>query len=153
GTQALSPFPVATGVVDTAAKARDRVLAYAGATWANRNSIDARIVGDVTTGTGAIINTVPTTEWDAVMNLRAGSFGGTGGNGAHLRGANFDTDGDGMPDTWEVAHGLNPAAADFNGDYDSDGYTNLEEYLNEISEWPAPQPIVFNAATNNRYAQ
>ena len=58
-----------------------------------------------------------------------------------------------MPDTWETQHGLNPSVADNNGDFDSDGYTNLEEYLNEIAEWPAPQPIVFNGATNNRYAQ
>src|SRR5262249_38881047 len=38
-------------------------------------------------------------------------------------------------------------------DFDGDGYTNLEEYLNEVAEWPAPGPVVFNGATNNRYAQ
>ncbi|HEY4233190.1 MAG TPA: hypothetical protein VGM76_07175 [Lacipirellulaceae bacterium] len=58
-----------------------------------------------------------------------------------------------MPDAWEVRYGLNPNVADNNGDFDSDGYTNLEEYLNETAEWPAPQPIVFNGATNNRFAQ
>ena len=39
--------------------------------------------------------------------------------------AGFDTDRDGMPDAWEAAHGLNPAVADNNGDFDGDGYTNL----------------------------
>lgn len=39
-----------------------------------------------------------------------------------------DSDGDGMPDSWEVEHGLNPLVNDANGDPDSDGYTNLEEY-------------------------
>ena len=68
-------------------------------------------------------------------------------------GTNWDTDADGMPDAWEKAHSLNPNAADNNGDFDSDGYTNLEEYINEIAAWPAPQPISFNGATNNRYAQ
>lgn len=41
-----------------------------------------------------------------------------------------DTDGDGMPDTWELAHGLNPNdPSDANRDDDGDGFTNLQEYL------------------------
>lgn len=47
------------------------------------------------------------------------------------RAADFDTDHDGMPDAWERAHGLNPQdASDANGDFQRDGYTNLEKYLN-----------------------
>lgn len=51
-----------------------------------------------------------------------------------------DTDADGMPDAWETAHGLNPNAQDHNGNQLSvmltgiAGYTNLECYLNELSE-------------------
>lgn len=38
-----------------------------------------------------------------------------------------------MPDVWEAANGLNPNdAEDRNGDRDSDGYTNLEEYINSL---------------------
>ncbi len=45
-----------------------------------------------------------------------------------------DTDNDGMPDDWETDRGLNPNDEDDrNGDDDSDGYTNLEEYLNELT--------------------
>ena len=40
-----------------------------------------------------------------------------------------DTDRDGMPDEWEVAHDLDPAVDDSAGDIDDDGWTNLEEYL------------------------
>lgn len=48
--------------------------------------------------------------------------------------APLDTDQDGMPDEWEVKNGLNKAdASDRNGDLDKDGYTNLEEYLNELA--------------------
>lgn len=40
-----------------------------------------------------------------------------------------DSDGDGMTDVWEVAHGLNPLIDDSAGDPDGDGWTNLQEYL------------------------
>ena len=39
-----------------------------------------------------------------------------------------DWDADGMPDDWEIAHGLNPALDDCGLDYDGDGLTNCEEY-------------------------
>jgi hypothetical protein len=52
-----------------------------------------------------------------------------------------DTDGDGMPDAWESARGLDPAdPADGNRTSLSrvetgvEGYTNLESYLHWLSE-------------------
>ncbi len=45
-----------------------------------------------------------------------------------------DTDRDGMPDDWESARGLDPAdPTDASADRNGDGYTNIEEYLNELS--------------------
>lgn len=45
-----------------------------------------------------------------------------------------DSDGDGMPDEWERANGLNPNdPSDANGDINGDGYTNIEKYINGIS--------------------
>ncbi len=42
---------------------------------------------------------------------------------------NLDSDGDGIPDTWETAHGLNPLdPADGPQDPDGDGLSNLREY-------------------------
>ena len=39
-----------------------------------------------------------------------------------------DRDGDGMPNRWEVRHGLDPDRADARGDRDHDGLRNLGEY-------------------------
>ena len=45
-----------------------------------------------------------------------------------------DTDSDGMPDTWEIANGLNPGVANANGTaLSAAGYTDLEIYLQELS--------------------
>lgn len=51
------------------------------------------------------------------------------------RPADWDTDNDGMPNDWETAQGLDPdVPGDRNADADGDGYTNLEEYLNQLVE-------------------
>lgn len=61
-------------------------------------------------------------------------------NGTQPPAAPLDTDGDGIPDTWETANGLNPQAQDHNGTQLSmpllsmPGYTNLEVYLHMLSE-------------------
>lgn len=39
-----------------------------------------------------------------------------------------DTDGDGMPDIYELAHGLDPSRNDAAEDFDGDGRTNLDEF-------------------------
>jgi hypothetical protein len=150
------------GTTDTATAAFDRVLNYMGANWWNRDNVidtpDERIIEEARTGTGKIMawadnpwNNDPNegTEWRALLNTPTTA-----------RDANWDTEatvgygvGDGMPTWWELEHGLDPNARDDAGDLDNDGYTNLEEYLNDVAAWPAPNFIVFDATTNGRYAQ
>jgi hypothetical protein len=56
-----------------------------------------------------------------------------------------DTDGDGMPDEWEIKYGLNPNdGSDALGDINGDGYTNIEKYINGIDpttkvDWKDPK--------------
>lgn len=40
----------------------------------------------------------------------------------------LDTDGDGLPNAWEIAHGFNPSDPSDSSDPDGDGFTNFEEY-------------------------
>lgn len=155
----MDGMPTYNGVTDSATTAFNRVLDYMGANWWNRNPADLRIVNEVRTGTGKIMawaddpfNNDPNegTEWRAMLALRADP---TTGAAPYTRPANWDTDGDGMPDDWEIAHGLSPTIPTNNGDFDNDGYTNLEEYLNDLAAWPAPGVITFANSVSNRYAQ
>ncbi|RME84659.1 MAG: hypothetical protein D6775_04845 [Caldilineae bacterium] len=52
-----------------------------------------------------------------------------------------DSDGDGMPDDWESAHGLDPAAYDANDkDLSPEGYDNIEVYINGLIPMPGREP-------------
>ena len=97
---------------------QDRVLSSAGASLP-RDVIDARIVAGVRDRSGRIIDSP-----DAV--------GGLGPIDAGL--PRIDSDGDGLPDDWETAHGSNPTdPADGATDPDGDGHTLLEDWLNALA--------------------
>jgi len=71
---------------------------------------------------------------------RAAAAGATGRRRAPAGAAPpADADTDGIADAWEAAHGLDPSnAADATMDPDSDGYTNIEEYVNELADTLIP---------------
>lgn len=92
-----------------------RVLAEAGAS-VYRDAVDTRIVAGVRDRTGKIIDSQKDVGgWPALPAGRAAP----------------DADGDGMPDAWEKARGLDPRAAADGPELakDGSGYTNLELYL------------------------
>jgi len=98
------------------ATAYEKVLRCAGAF--PRDSHDADMVDDVRDDTTGIISTV--TAWPTLSSGSAGT----------------DTDSDGMPDTWEDAHGTDDEVAD-DDDYDVDPmgwWTNIEIYAFTAAE-------------------
>ncbi|HRK30105.1 MAG TPA: hypothetical protein PLD59_03425 [Tepidisphaeraceae bacterium] len=117
-----TPFAHSGTAVDSAEDAYARVIASAGAfPWA-RNAIDQRLINDVLNYTGfAPITAPPAAEWNSLLTQPMVS-----------RPAGWDTDNDGMPNHWEAARGTNPAVAD-NNVFNANGYTNLENYLNELA--------------------
>jgi hypothetical protein len=118
----LDPFPVAPVTTQPAAEAYALVLAGAGATLPRRDSIDARIIDEVTRGTA--------TFGDGIIDTPAQVGGWPELKSAP---APADSDGDGMPDAWEQARGLNPRdPADRNAATLAPPYTNLEVYLNSL---------------------
>ena len=80
-----------------------------------RDSVDTRLVKEYKTGGGII----PTSE------TLVGGFPTIDPGTACV-----DSDHDGIPDAWETAHGLNPKNPSDAGKLNSDGYTNLEHFLN-----------------------
>lgn len=129
--------PCPTGEVTThdAATAFSKVLDYAGASL-YRDDVDARYKREVTSGNPEYIGSV--TGEEGLIDLVADVEGYTEANfGTSSRPAGFDSDGDGMPDDWEIANGLNPDdPGDGNGKkLDTKGwYTNLEVYLSNVVE-------------------
>jgi hypothetical protein len=102
------------------------VLAYAGAIFPNRDSIDRRVVNETRTGTASGIGSLG--KLGIIDNAEQ-----VGGWFDYKNGiVKLDSDNDGMPDDWEEKNGLNKNDATDRNILDSSGYTMLEKYLNEI---------------------
>lgn len=112
----------------SATKAYELVLEHAGANLF-RDAVDLRAVKDTRAGNATIMN------------------GGNGSTNGYIdtqtaaggwpelptAEAPVDTDGDGMPNAWETAKGLDPAnPTDGNLKTLDEGYTNIEVYINSI---------------------
>lgn len=116
------PFPMAPLPVETAAASYEAVLAGVGATKPKRDAVDTRIIDMVHTGT------VTYAKGKGVIT----DVAQVGGYPAYRVNRVIDTDGDGLPDEWELARGLNPHdARDALADAKEGGMTNIEHFLNE----------------------
>ncbi len=126
--RACEPYTVAPVKTQPAERAYRKVLKEVGCSL-HRDAVDERVIKEVRTGTatygetyggggkGLIDSQTAVGGWPELRSLPAPE----------------DSDHDGMPDTWERRHGLNPNdPADGAQDANGDGYTNLEEYLNSL---------------------
>jgi pectate lyase len=109
------PFQPLTVAPIAADAARDFVLANAGATRPARDALDQRAIEEVLNRSGRVID--DPVEAGGWPRLSSGPVPP-------------DSDGDGMPDPWEVSHGTDPQAFDAWSDADGNGWANLEDYLN-----------------------
>jgi len=129
----------------TATEAFKFVTANAGATLPVRDAVDKRIVKQVITGRIDAPEVKTDTDFQfKVRKLPKDSYKmgiitapwQVGGYPEYKGTPYKDSDNDGLPDAWEIAHGLNPkdpkdsAAIAKNGG----GYSNIEVYLNEIAK-------------------
>ncbi len=152
------PFVMPYVRMMSANDAYDYVLKNVGATIPCRDIVDTRIVDEVRTGKAYYEKKLPKDAHGDTSGLAEKSKNEDGlfkhrrlpkdsykygiitdirqvGGYPEYKGTPYvDTDGDGMPDEWEIANGLNPNdPSDANGDVTGDGYTNIEKYINGIS--------------------
>ncbi|MDR7331127.1 hypothetical protein [Roseateles asaccharophilus] len=117
GYKLAAALPFAPVTVDAPDKTLERVLAGVGASLV-RDAVDQRLVDDVRQRRGKLINSQTEVGGWPVLSSKP---------------APPDSDGDGMPDAWEAAQGLNPRdAADAARVDPATGYTQLERYLNGL---------------------
>ena len=114
-------FPIQNNNIVTATEAYNSILDNAGASF-SRDATDLRIINHVKNNNGVIIDSTD-------------DVGGLEPINSIPRPNGYDTDNDGMPNDWEISNGLNPnnATDRNNTNLSSEGYTNLEVFLNNIA--------------------
>ena len=148
------PFPMAAVTTLSAQQAYDYVLENAGAALPKRDPVDARILRVVKTGKieysenakapagGQFIKRrLPVDSYKQGIISDISQVGGY----PEYKGTPYkDADNDGIPDSWEKSHGLNP-----NNPADAPqiaknggGYSNIEWYLNSVVAQKQVQPVV-----------
>ncbi len=130
-----SPIAFEEVTTHTAEDAYEKVLQYAGCSL-HRDWVDELIVSDtrqgVATYTGSKVNKPGLI--DSQDDLKPSDAGDDWSAWPDLQSepAPLDTDGDGIPDEWETANGLDPNNASDGKETNDEGYTYLEVYMNSI---------------------
>lgn len=143
--------PIDGGEVSThsAEEAYNSVLEYVGASFV-RDAVDLRLMEECRTGTVTYLGDAPVpgqtaksgtqgildyiNDPDGEENPKTASFPVLK---EETRPADFDTDGDGIPDEWEIKNGLDPNNPDDALSFSLDPrgwYRNIEVYANAIVE-------------------
>ncbi|WP_437528473.1 hypothetical protein WME79_45465 [Sorangium sp. So ce726] len=117
--------------IHSAKDAFKSVLSDVGANLPVFDDHDTRIVKETLNGTTTYKGSK---TGYAGLPDREGDVGGLESYPNAQREADWDSDGDGLPDWWEASEGLDPSSpsgdfTDANTDLEGDGHTELEEYL------------------------
>ena len=117
--------------IHSAKDAMKIVTSYSGATMPMRDEQHQRNVRETLDGTWTYKGSKSNIkgEIDNEADITDAANGGWEEWPEEHRAADWDTDGDGMPDWWEKCVGSNVSVANHNDDPDGDGYTLLEDYL------------------------
>lgn len=136
------PFPMPSFPIMSAKEAFEYVLQHAGATLPRRDAVDTRVVEQVRTGKIQYKEGTATDVGSEFLHRRLdkesykngiiADISQVGGYPAYKGTPYKDSDNDGMPDSWEKQHGLNPndAADASKPAANGKGYTNIEKFLN-----------------------
>ena len=125
------PFPIAYVTVQSPEAAYELVLDNVGATLPKRDSVDARLISDTRGDTATYEG--PTYKPGPIVTGIIDSQTDVGGWPVlHSIPAPPDSDHDGMPDSWEIDHNLNPYDSSDAREIDTAGYTMIEEYINGL---------------------
>lgn len=126
--KSTSEFDHTAVTTHTAENAFTKVCALAGASL-SRDAVDKRLANEAITGTNTYVGSV--LGGLGIIDKPSDVGGWPTYNSTT---APTDSDGDGMPDSWETAKGLKPNDASDGAATASDGsgYTNLELYMNSL---------------------
>ncbi len=116
------PFPMPPITIQPAKDAYESVLNQAGATLPVRDPVDLRAIQQTRTGQ------VQYTAGKGIIT----DISQVGGYPEYKGTPYVDSDGDGIPDDWETAHGLNPHDPTDATKETANGYTNIEVFLNSL---------------------
>ena len=116
--------------------AYEKVLSYVGA-CKSRDCVDTLMIYDTRKGVASFTGSVSTTMpgiIDSQEDIKPANAPADWSPWPTLNSlpAPTDTDQDGMPDSWETANGLNPNLASDRNIRNSQGFTNLELYMNSL---------------------
>src|SRR4029078_11544582 len=148
------PLPMPALTILSAMDAYQYVLNNVGANLPRRDAVEHRIVEQVRTGKINYIENVklPEKQFEhrrlPIDSYKQGiitDLSQVGGYPEYKGVVYKDSDNDGIPDDWEIKHGLNPKDPnDASWDRDKDGYTNIEEYLNSVVDLNKVTPAKTN---------
>ena len=130
------PVPYYTTTTHSADDAYKRVLDYAGCSL-SRDNFDAQMVGDCRVGAATATGSGLSKGFVNSQNDNKKLMETNGGSAWPILNsteAPVDTDGDGIPDEWEKANGLDPEKKGDANLYNAEGYTMLEVYLASLVE-------------------